>query len=241
MRIVSWCYRIGLASVALLATLAGSPAAQAAEGGDLAFNYTRLDLDAGASTRGADVENWDAEGWTGTDYNRLWWKTLGETNAGSLETGDVQLLYSRYIAKFWDLQGGYRHEFGPGRANQAVISFQGLAPYWFETDAELFLGGPGSVGGRMRLAYELLWTQRLITKPEFTLDWNAGSDRAHNVGDGVRRVEFELQTRYEITREIAPYVAFRYERDTGETARFVRASGGQPESIVFSAGLRLML
>lgn len=240
MRIVITYCRIGIAAGLFLGAVTFSPVARAAEG-DLVFGYTRLDVDAGASTHGDDVENWDGEGWSGTDYDRFWWKTLGETSAGSLETADVQLLYSHYIAKFWDLQGGYRHEFGPGRVNQAVISLQGLAPYWFETDAELFLGGPGTVGGRVRLAYELLWTQRLIMKPEFTLDWNAGADRAHGVGDGVRRIEFELQTRYEITREFAPYVALRYERDTGETADLVRASGGQPESIVLSAGLRLIL
>lgn len=240
MRFTPRCYRSCVAAVVLAGAVGVTSAAPAAEG-DLTFGYTRLNFDAGASVRGRDVENWDGEGWTGTDYDRFWWKSLGETSNGSLESGDVQLLYSRYIARFWDLQAGYRHQFGPGRADQAVISLQGLAPYWFEADAELFVGGPGAVGGRLRLDYELLWTQRLITRPEFTMDWSAGDDRVNNVGSGIRRVEVELQTRYEITREFAPYIALRYERDVGETAGLVRASGEQPESIVFSAGLRLML
>ena len=240
MRICQFRRRCSLPLVALAFAFVSLHGAGAEESEDLSFNYTRLDLDVGSSLRSEHVENWDGEGWIGTDYNRFWWKTLGETSAGSLESGDIQALYSQYIAQFWDLQGGYRHEFMPSRADQAVISLQGLAPYWFETDTELFLGGAGTVGGRIKLEYDLLWTQRLITRPELLVDWSVGSDRANKVGAGIRRAEFELQTRYEITRKIAPYVAIRYERELGETADLVRSEGKQPEAVVLSAGIRLI-
>src|SRR6266851_345643 len=58
----------------------------------------------------------------------IWMKTKGEVTAGTLDDGDLQLQYSRNILPYWDLQAGYRREFKPSPANQAVISLQGIAP-----------------------------------------------------------------------------------------------------------------
>jgi copper resistance protein B len=212
----------------------------AAEETDLVFHYTRLELDAGVSNRGQAVGNWVGNGWLGTDYNKIWMKTKGEVTAGTLDDGDLQIQYSRYIAPFWDLQAGYRREFKPSQANQAVISLQGIAPYWFETDAELFLGGPSTVGGRLRVEHDFIWTQRLITRPEVTVDWGVGNDPRNAVGKGLQRVELELQTRYEITRDFAPYFSARYERQVGQTSLFVHSKGESPEAFIFSLGLWLV-
>ena len=223
--------------VASLLVMPDEPArAQEAE---LIFFSTRIELDGGVSDRGRFAGNWVGDGRIGTDEDRFWWKTKGEMAGGTLESADLQLLYSRMVAPYWDLQAGYRHEFRPSRANYAVLALVGLAPYWVETDFELFFGGPGDVGGRLRLEHDLMWTQRLITRGELTLDWSAGNDRRHGQGAGLRRGEFELQTRYEISREVAPYVAVRYAREFGETARLTRKDGRDPQSFVFSLGLRL--
>lgn len=219
-------------------TLAGASAS--AQEPDLIFSSTRIELDGGTSNRGQFVGNWVGDGWIGGDYNRFWWKTKGETAGRTLESGDLQLLYSHQIAPFWDLQAGYRREFRPSRANYGVIALLGLAPYWVETDFEVFLGGPGKVGGRLRLEHDLLWTQRIVTRPELTIDWSTGNDRRNGQGAGLRRVELELQTRYEIAREFAPYVAVRYVREFGQTARLTRKDGRDPQSFVFSLGLRLV-
>ena len=56
---------------------------------------------------------WDADFWAGTDLNRLWIKTKGEAAAGGNDHAELQILYSRAIAPFWNLQAGVRHESEP--------------------------------------------------------------------------------------------------------------------------------
>lgn len=232
--------RLAVGALLLATSLAGASPTLAMEDSDLVFTYTRLEVDGGGSDRGRFTGNWVGDGWIGTDTDRFFWKTKGETTGDKLESGDLQLLYSRSIAPYWDLQGGYRREFRPSRADYAVMALHGITPYWFETDFELFFGGPGTVGGRLRVEHDLLWTQRIITRPELTLDWSVGDDRENGQGAGIRRVELEIQTRYEITREFAPYVAARYVRELGATERLTRDEGRDPQSFVLSLGVRLV-
>ncbi|MGH7217383.1 MAG: copper resistance protein B, partial [Nitrospiraceae bacterium] len=55
---------------------------------------------------------WDVEGWYGGDYNRLWFKTEGQKGTAFKADYDVdfQLLYGRFIRKYYDLQMGGRVE-----------------------------------------------------------------------------------------------------------------------------------
>ena len=49
---------------------------------------------------------WDAEGWVGYDLNKLWIKTESEYVDGQFEEAELQALYSRAIATYWDVQIG---------------------------------------------------------------------------------------------------------------------------------------
>lgn len=52
----------------------------------------------------------NGQAWIGGDYNRIWINTEGTKRySGALEDTDVQVLYGRLIAPFWDLQGGMRY------------------------------------------------------------------------------------------------------------------------------------
>jgi uncharacterized protein involved in copper resistance len=54
-------------------------------------------------------------------------------------SAEVQALYSRAIGPYFDLQAGVRYDVepSPNRA-YAVLGFEGVAPYWFETTGALF-------------------------------------------------------------------------------------------------------
>ena len=93
-----------------------------------------------------DSFNWDAEGWVGGDYNKLWFKTEGEqVNGSGLKTPRCNCA-GRLIADFWDLQAGLRYDFNPEPERSfAVIGVEGLAPYWFEIDASAFISDQGDV------------------------------------------------------------------------------------------------
>lgn len=156
--------------------------------------------------------NWDIQHWIGDDTNKLWIKTEGDYSAdqGIFGRADLQLLYSRNISTFWDIQVGARRAFEPERTYDAVIGFQGLAPYFFEVDAAMFLTSNGNVIGRLDLGYELLITQRLILQPTLQVNIAAADIKNRGVKAGVTEFEAGLRLRYEIKREFAPYVGVDY-------------------------------
>ncbi len=98
-----------------------------------------------------DTINWDAQFWYGGDYNRLYIETEGEDVASGGQGGEIEnfdVLYSRLISPYWDFQAGagYQRLYGPGPDQErsfAMLGFQGLAPYWFEVDANLRVSDDG--------------------------------------------------------------------------------------------------
>ena len=108
----------------------------------------------------------EAQAWIGKDLNKLWLKTDVERRDGKTEEAEVQALYSRAIAPFWDIQMGVRYDSKPTPTRTwGVIGVQGLAPYWFDIDTALFIGESGRTAARFSAEYELLFTQKLILTP----------------------------------------------------------------------------
>jgi copper resistance protein B len=222
-------YTSGL--VLAVALTAASGAAQAMEDNAI-FQTTRIEIDAGRSDS-KSIAAWRADGWIGTDYNRFAWRTEGTSRDGKLMDADVQALYSRYIAPFWDVQAGLRRELKPDARNFGVIGLRGLAPYAFDVDLAAFVRSDGKLFARTRFEYDLLFTNRLIGKPFVTADWAARSIPAEGVKAGATTTEWGLNLRYEITRAVAPYleVSRQWQREDG--------SGKSANSV--RLGLRLVL
>ncbi len=196
-----------------------------------------------AFRKDANAIRFNGLSWIGGDYNRLWINTEGSkaTNQ-SVEDTDVQLLYGRLIAPFWDVQGGVRY-FRP-RANapsrgSAVIGITGLSPYRFEVQAASFISTKGEVSGRVELEYELYMTQRLVAQPRF--ETNVAIQRAPElgIGRGFNDAELGMRLRYEIKREFAPYVGVSWTSRFGETADFARARGDTVRTLGFVVGVRM--
>lgn len=196
---------------------------------DAVYEYTLLEGDV-VPRRGATAASLAGEGWVGTDYNRVWWRGSAEREGGRVDNADVQLLYGRYVRPFWDAQIGYRRVIRPGGGNYLVAGFQGLAPYRFEVAAWGAVSDRGRVSFRGETAYELLWTQRLISRPAIAADVFTSADPAYGQrGAGLGDVELRLPTRYEFSRQFAPYVEARYTRRTpGEAAASAAGTAAVP-------------
>lgn len=207
---------------------------------DRLYSFVRFDrLEAGFGA-GPDSKRWDAQGSFGGDYHRLWLKTEGEGELNrAAEAAEIQLLYDRAISPFWNLQAGLRHDWRPNPDRSfAALGVQGLAPYWFETDAALFLSEDGDVSVRLELEYELLLTQRLILQPRLEINAAADAVAEYGVGDGLNRTEAGLRMRYEIRREFAPYIGLSWTGLHGETADLAEAAGGDDAQLQGVIGLR---
>ena len=182
--------------------------------------------------------------WHGGDYNRLWLKADAErSTAESAGEYELQALYGRFVASYWDAQVGVRvdaeREAGESdlRAH-LVLGLQGLAPYWFEVEPALFVSQDGDVSARLEASYELLFTQRLILEPELETSVAVQDVPEWGVGSGFNDVELGARLRYELVRELAPYLGVSWEKRFGETADLVRAAGADPSEATFVAGIR---
>ncbi len=182
---------------------------------------------------------WAIDGWIGKDLHKVWIKTEGERINGATEELDVQALYSKAVAPFWDLQAGWRHENLPTPDRDwAVIGFQGLAPYLFEVNTALFVGGSGRTAARLEAEYEIMLTQRWVLSPEIELNLLGKSDPERGLGSGLTDTELGLRLRYEIRREFAPYIGINWSKLYSDTADAARAEGEKTEDGQFVVGLR---
>ena len=101
------------------------------------------------------------------------------------------------ITPFWDLQAGWRGDLRPDPVrNWMALGVKGVAPYFFDIDAALFLGESGRTQARIKAEYELLLTQRLIIAPEVELILSGKNDPETGTGSGLSTVEAGLRLRY---------------------------------------------
>ncbi len=200
---------------------------------------SKLQADLLEWTPNGDRYSWEVEGWYGGDINRFVFKTEGEGQSREgVEAAEVQLLYSRAVARYTDVQAGIRYDLEPRSRAYATLAVDAMFPYWFEAEGSLFLSEKGDLLARVEGSYDFRLTQRLILQPRAELEFAAQDIPESEIGSGLSKGELGLRLRYEIRREFAPYIGVSYERAFGDTADFVRAHGEDVESMRFIVGLR---
>ncbi len=190
--------------------------------------------------RDGSGQAWELQGWYGGDADKLWLRSEGERSGGRLEDGDVEVLWSHAVAAYWDTTLGVRHDLGEGPSRDWLAAgVQGLAPYWFDVEATLYLGSAGRSAARLRASYDLRFTQRLILQPELEANLYGRRDPARGLCRGLTDVQFGLRLRYEVRREFAPYVGVQFVQRVGATADLARTAGRAVFDRQFVAGLRI--
>jgi copper resistance protein B len=188
---------------------------------------------------------WDIEGWRGGDFNKIWFKSEGEKSATTRDLNiDFQLLYARFIRRYYDFQIGGRVDTRTSNGRnatrvQAVIGIEGLRPYNYEIEAAAFIDPKGNVSGRFTATKDLLMTQRWIFQARFETNLAIQKVERFRTGGGLNDIELGLRLRYEIRREFAPYFGIAYVQSFFDTADFIRRDGGNPSQLRFVMGARL--
>jgi copper resistance protein B len=232
----------------LVVTLMSGSAFAASEHGD---HGAAIFWGAGAEVDASDADwltsddgtlvTWDAYAWVGGDDVKLRIEAEGESLDGDVEQSELRALVSWNVSEFWDVQAGLRHDFAPGDLTWAAVGVHGLAPYFFETDAHVFVSEDGDVALRAEQAIDIAVTQDLFIEPHVELNAFVQDVPELGIGAGVSSVEIGLQVRYEFSRKFAPYIDLVYERDLGETAIITRAAGEDVETTTLRLGLRVRL
>ncbi len=166
----------------------------------------------------------------GTDENKLFIKIHADKAESHDAHFDAKVLYSRMISDFWDAQIGARYrsekvELDDHRKDteehvDAVIGLHGMAPYFFETDAYFYAGEDHYSGLSLETERDLLLTQKLIFKPYLDLDVVFSDDSKYAKKSGLSSLITGIETRYEISKKVMPYldIAYEYNKGNDETA-----------------------
>lgn len=204
------------------------------------FAFFLVDRLEGVRTSEGSTWAYDLQGWYGRDYDRLVWKAEGDADGGTLQEARTEVLWGHAVAPFWDVQLGARYDSGiePDRGWLAV-GFQGMAPHWLEIDATAYLGDAGRAALRLDAEYELLFTQRLVLQPRLEANFYGRDDPARGLGAGLSDLAAGIRLRYEIRREIAPYVGLEWSGRYGGAADYARAAGDSSAETRWVAGMRL--
>ncbi|NIQ96376.1 MAG: copper resistance protein B [Desulfuromonadales bacterium] len=192
--------------------------------------------------RGVELFLWDVAGWIGNDYDKLYLESEGEVlleENEEVEEAMIELLYSRNIARFWDLQAGLRHDVEPNPERTFLaLGVQGLAPQWFEIDATAYLSEDGDLSALIEAEYELMLTQRWVVIPRLEAGLSAQDVPEYGQWQGITDVTLGARLMYHVRRELAPYLGATWSRKIGETAHMVDKAGGDVDSGAVVAGLR---
>jgi copper resistance protein B len=193
-----------------------------------------------------DQLGWEAQGWVGWDYDRLWVKSEGEAVFEGPDEGESEtdVLYSRRITPFWSAQIGFQYANGweSGQYDDrwsGALALQGLAPGHVEVDLSMYVSDAADVTFELEAEYNLRITQRLVLQPRAELGFSAQDVPSRDLGSGMTDASLDLRLRYELEREIAPYVGARFRFLVGETADIAAAAGRDASPIFFVAGARL--
>ena len=162
---------------------------------------------------------WDTNLWIGYDLDKIYFYTEGEKPKNSSSQSENQLVYSKAIAPYWDIQYGLGYDKTETNSQKwGVVALQGLAPYFFETRGALLIGDKGDLGLRLEAEYEALFTQKLILTPSIALDAYSKDNLSIGLGKGLSNLTAGMRLRYEIRREFAPYIGLEWSKNFGNTA-----------------------
>lgn len=184
----------------------------------------------------------------GTDENKLFIKAHIDKHESYDAEYNVKALYSRMISDFWDVQVGARYRVEKIKLDaqrsdteeklDAVFGLHGLAPYFFETNAYLYAGADNYSGFSLETERDLLLTQKLIIQPYLDLDVVFSDDSKYAKKSGLNAVTAGIETRYEISKKVMPYldIAYEYAKGNAETAWQLKSDA--EKGWLYGAGLR---
>ena len=201
------------------------------------YYFSRLNnLDYGGSSSGMRLF-WDFNERIGTDENRFSFKSQGTSIRGRLKEADIQALYDRPVSEFFDLQLGVRQVLKPGSRTYFAIGIEGVAPYFFDTEATLFVSEKGQLSARAKAGLDVAIAPYIYIKPAYEIELFAANDRkTDQYTGGTGRLS--LQTRYEISRRVAVYLEMGWERRFGQNGAKAKLGGERIDNLYSVVGLR---
>lgn len=182
---------------------------------------------------------WDVKAAWGTAFDKLWLGDSGRREAGATER-QTELYWTHAVSRWWSSRLGLRADGGAGPDRQWLeFGVEGQAPFDVDVEATGFLGDAGRVAGRFIASRDFSFSDRLILQPRLEFNVYGQNDAETGLGSGLADSSFGLRLRYEIRREFAPYLGYRWSAKHGRTAKIARSAGEPAHDRGWVAGVRV--
>ncbi|MEN4983768.1 copper resistance protein B [Acinetobacter modestus] len=182
--------------------------------------------------------------WVGSDKNKIFIQAHVEKAESEKTQTETKLLYSRNVADFWDVQTGVRYQYQPEQnyaQNQwdAVLGLHGLAPYFFETEVYIYAGQNQRWQLSLETTRDVLFTQKLIAQPYLNADVIFNDESSYASKSGLSKLQIGLQTRYEISKKIMPFIDVAYAYNKGLKQTELQSATDSKKGWLYGLGLTL--
>jgi copper resistance protein B len=101
--------------------------------------------------------------------------------------------------------------------NSQILRLSNCEKGFFEVESSVYYGEEGRTAFRLATQRDLLVTQRLVLQPELELDAYGRDDPEKHINAGLSDLKLGLRLRYELRREIAPYLGVRWVNHFGDS------------------------
>lgn len=179
----------------------------------------------------------------GTDENKLFIQLNTEKTESEDTHYDAKFMYSREMADFWDIQAGIRYIYDAEREEEknqtyAAFGLNGLAPYFFDTDIYIYVGKDQQVFTSLETDRDFLVTQKLIFKPYLDAEVVLSDESKYAKPKGLKHLTLGLETRYEITKNMMPYIDVSYGYEKGDKETGWQDDSSSEKKWLYGAGIQ---
>lgn len=205
-------------------------------------NFWSIDAEALQLAKNDDQYSgqYDIKFWYGNSENRVYLNNSGEFEHKNLQSASSEIAWWRALSPYWNTSLGFRQDYGHSQRDQSWVStgINGVAPYWFDVGANLYVSKEGDVQLKLSSSYDLYITQKVVFQPEIEGTFFANNNAEYQYGSGLSSIESGFKLRYDITPQLSPYIGFDHERMLGKTADYVKQHGEATHSSQALIGLR---
>lgn len=179
----------------------------------------------------------------GTDENKLFVQLNAEKTESENTNYDTKFMYSRAMADFWDIQAGIRYIRDAEKVEEknqtyAAFGLNGLAPYFFDTDIYMYIGKDQQVFASLETDRDFLITQKLVLKPYLDAEVVISDESKYAKSNGLTSLSLGLETRYEITKNIMPYIDVSYGYEKGDKQTNWQDESSSEKKWLYGAGIQ---
>ncbi len=172
------------------------------------FNVESLEY----QKRDRETISWNVDFYVGYSLDKLYIYTEGEKRKNSKNEYIAQLLYSKAVSPFLDIQFGIEEMKKENSNIFGVVGINGILPYYIETKSYL-RGNSNTIGLNLEFEYEIYLTQKLLLIPSIELLYYTKDYKKMEIEKGLSTLTSTLKLLYNFTPQFSTYIGLEANRN----------------------------